>query len=278
MDVERLLPPVTYQGGKQRLAAEIVKRMAVPRSAIFYDLCCGSGAVSIALVESGHPPDQIVMVDQGWWGAFWRRIGDGGFDMRRFRKYVDDLPTDPRQIKTRVEEWYRAPVDPIDGIYVWLLLQAAAIGGAPVASCDGRWRRNSGFRDYWLPTMTSSRRSPVNPMMPMPATIIKRVEALMSGMRGVRGIDGDAAYLAHETRRVLKSVVYIDPDYAGTTGYGHSLDPVKLAKSLPCPCWVSEGTPLSKDAVRLSTGRAKGGMTGGRKRAANEEWLSRLGG
>ena len=47
-----------------------------------------------------------------------------------------------------------------------------------------------------------------------------------------------------------------------------------VARRLKCPCWVSEGKALSDEAWMLSTGRAKGGMTGDRKKKANEEWLS----
>ena len=62
-----MLPPVTYQGGKGRLAAAIVDAMRVPADATFVDICCGSGAVTLALLDSGHDPGRIVMIDQGPW-------------------------------------------------------------------------------------------------------------------------------------------------------------------------------------------------------------------
>ncbi len=49
----RMRVPCAYQGGKQRVAAQIVDHLleAAPEpDARFYDLCCGSGAVSIELV------------------------------------------------------------------------------------------------------------------------------------------------------------------------------------------------------------------------------------
>ena len=67
--------PVTYQGGKGRLAEEIVSQMLVPTDAMFYDFCCGSGTVSLALYETGHSPEHIVMVDSGPWGVFWDMVG-----------------------------------------------------------------------------------------------------------------------------------------------------------------------------------------------------------
>jgi len=55
-----LVPPATYQGGKARLAARIAAAIRLPPSVTFCDLCCGSGAVSLAMVEAGLPPDRLV--------------------------------------------------------------------------------------------------------------------------------------------------------------------------------------------------------------------------
>lgn len=263
--------PVTYQGGKGRLAEEIVSRMLVPTDATFYDFCCGSGTVSLALYETGHSPEHIVMVDSGPWGVFWEMVGAGTFDLDKFRALCDLVPSDRTQIKTHIEKVYAEPVGD-DRIYKYLLLQASAIGGAAIWWEQGKWKRGSGFRDYWQPTATSSRRSPVNPMMPMPATIYARTVEIVQRMRGVRGIQADI-----ETIKVEKpAVVYIDPPYEGTTDYarGFPMAVRDVARRLKCPCWVSEGKALSDEAWMLSTGRAKGGMTGDRKKKANEEWLS----
>lgn len=267
-----LISPVTYQGGKSRLAAQIIEAMAVPKSAVFYDLCCGSGAVSLAIVEQGHPPDKVVMVDRGPWGTFWEAIGSGTFDFARFEQIVATLPSDPRDIKAKIEQMHRETPDVGDIPYVFLLLQAAAIGGKAVSIEGGRWRRGAGYRDFWEPTATSSRRSHVNPMMPMPSTILARVSEIMERMRGVTGMCADAATI----RAVPSSVAYIDPQYEGTTGYPYSIDARTTAKQIGCVCWVSEGRALAAGAICLSEGRAKGGITGDRKREANMEWLSKF--
>jgi hypothetical protein len=266
-----MTPLVTYQGGKQRIAPQIVEAMKVPAHAQFYDLCCGTGAVSMSLVSRGHNPSRITMVDQGPWGIFWEAIGLGKFDMDAFRGITLRLPPEPAKIKSKIEEMYRENPVATDIPYIFLLLQACAIGGCAVSLENGKWKRSSGFRDYWLPTETSSRRSPVNPMMPMPSTIVDRAEEIAFRMKGVTGICGDAALIGPVA---CGSVAYIDPQYEGTTSYPYSIRAVSVAQKLGCKAWVSEGRALSAEAVQISGGRAKGGVTGDRKRAANEEWLS----
>jgi hypothetical protein len=210
------------------------------------------------------------MVDASPWGLVWEAIGNGIFDVERFAVLCDAIPPDPTYVKAHVEALYVAPVED-DAIYIFLILQAAAIGGKAVWIEDNRWWRSSGFRDYWLPTATSSRRSPVNPMMPMPATIVARMRVLVEQMNGVHAMCDDAAKMVAHAR---SGVAYIDPPYMDTTGFGYTLDVIDLATALAIPCWVSEGRALTPRAVQLSTGEAKGGVTGERRKAPHEEWLS----
>ena len=66
MSSKMLRVPCSYQGGKQRIAAQIVDHLidaAPDSSSHFYDLCCGSGAVSIELVNRGIEPSRITMLD-----------------------------------------------------------------------------------------------------------------------------------------------------------------------------------------------------------------------
>ncbi|PJA03594.1 MAG: hypothetical protein COX72_04385, partial [Gammaproteobacteria bacterium CG_4_10_14_0_2_um_filter_38_22] len=89
--------PCSYQGGKQRVAAQIVDHLinAAPSSSShFYDLCCGSGAVSIELVNRGIEPSRITMLDISSWGVFWSSIGSGTFNMDVFDQFLSQLPTD----------------------------------------------------------------------------------------------------------------------------------------------------------------------------------------
>ena len=265
-------PAVAYQGGKARLAAAIVDY--ITNDVIitkFHDLCCGSGAVAIEMVSRGFDPKHVSMIDCGPWGVVWELIGEGHFSLGVFKSYVDQVPKNLAQIRDFMVELSRQPAS-IDTPYVFLLLQAAAFGGKAIWIEDGKWS-NCGFRSYWLPTETSNRRSPVNPLMPMPGTLYDRLEALCEGMHGVTAACMDC----WEASFRPGDVAYIDPPYECTAGYGgESFDVVQFAHSLKIiPCYVSEGRALSKQAICLSKGRDKGGMSGNRVKA-NEEWLSRF--
>ena len=62
----KLSIPCAYQGGKQRLAKDIVdiifNENNISEDTKFYDLCCGSGAISIELINRGIQPENITMI------------------------------------------------------------------------------------------------------------------------------------------------------------------------------------------------------------------------
>ena len=70
--IEKLEIPCSYQGGKQRLAKQIVDifyaENEINDDTKFYDLCCGSGAVSLELINRGFNPNNIIMIDNGCFG------------------------------------------------------------------------------------------------------------------------------------------------------------------------------------------------------------------
>jgi site-specific DNA-adenine methylase len=264
-----LVVPVAYQGGKSRLAGEIVDHWW-PTDSRFYDLCCGSGAITIEMLNRGASIDDVVMVDAGPWGLFWRAIGDGTFDFDAFCAYLAEVPQDRALVRGFMEELSRRPADQ-DTAEVFIILQAAAFGGKALWMRDNHWRNNT-FRSYWEPTATSSRRSPVNPMMPMPDTLRRRVWTCMERMWQVTALCADAAEVDIEPG----SLAYMDPPYLGTTAYGHTLDAEKLFRRIGVHsrCYISEGRRVGDEGILLHLGRAKGGISGDRKVTANQEWLS----
>lgn len=222
------------------------------------------------MVRRGMPTASVTMVDAGPWGAFWEKVGNGTFRVDVLRSYLDSVPSDLADVKRFMEELAKQPAD-VDTAEVFVVLQAASFGGKAIWVDGSRWA-NTSFRDYWEPTETSSRRTPVNPMMPMPGTLLRRVEAVCEHMVGVSGVHGRVENVAPEPG----SVVYFDPPYRGTTDYGHAVADVHstvLSLAATCTVWVSEAEPVTGNAVRLDSGRRKGGISGERA-VANEEWLS----
>lgn len=271
--------PCSYQGGKQRIAPQIVDRLldAAPhRDCHFYDLCCGSGAISIELVNRGISPSHIHMLDISTWGAFWSAIGSGNFDMKLFDRYLEELPDNKREYKAHMEMLSARPFLETD-IELYPILQANSFGGKQIWH-DGTSWENACFRDYWEPTATSIRRSPANPMQPGPTELRRRIDTLTKEMIGVKAIKDDIETI-FDFNIPSDAVVYVDPPYKNTTKYGFdfNLDSFvkKFRNSYQVPLYISEGTALNDNAIMLTFGGAKGGISGFKKRK-HEEWLNRF--
>lgn len=269
--------PCTYQGGKQRIAAQIADFLleAAPGpDSIFYDLCCGSAAVSIELVNRGVSPSRIFMLDISSWGLLWSAIGAGTFDLEFFGQLLSGLPDDVRDFKAHMLSLAKAPVGSREA-EIYLVLQSCSFGGKQIWRNGDVWM-NTCFRDYWEPTATSVRRSPVNPMQPSSTELQRRVKALVEGMKGVTCLQADVmTLLAHPLPS--DAVVYVDPPYQGTTGYAFGFDVASFVRRFielnKAPLFVSEGVPLSGKAARLALRGAKGGISGARL-GRQQEWLS----
>ncbi len=271
--------PCSYQGGKQRIAAQVADYLLESAShsdAVFYDLCCGSGAVSIELVNRGVEPSRIWMLDISSWGAFWCNIGAGTFNMGVFEQLLAELPSDKRKYKNHMMVLSSLPVGENE-VELYPLLQACAFGGKQIWRNGERWA-NTCFRDYWEPTSTSVRRSPANPMQPGPAELRIRITALVNGMKGVNCINNDIMTLLNAPLP-NNAVVYVDPPYKSTTKYGFNFDLLSFISSFrelnQVPIYVSEGVPLNSEATLLTFGGAKGGISGARH-GKHQEWLSRF--
>ena len=170
-------------------------------------------------------------------------------------------------------------------VYHYLLLQAGAFGSKQIWIENNKWKNNT-FRSYWLPTETSNRRSPVNPMMPMPNTLYNRVEAIVEQLSGIitasRESVFDAVYRIDEERNKGNKniIIYIDPPYANTTGYKETFDIYSLEGQIwsTSPIYISEGYKMqgASESYLLSVGRTKGNISGEAKKKPTEEWLNRF--
>ncbi len=266
----KLKSPVTYQGGKTRLARTVVDHMDILPP--FYDFCCGSGAIALEVRKRYLAPTWIYMVDRSPWGKFWSLIGKRKFSILRFQEYISGIPENPAEIKPYLENIIDTEVPTNEVPYAFLILQAGTFGGKALDRINGRWTcqgSRPSFRDWWKPTPTSSRRYPVNPMMPMPTEILKRVRAIANNMVGVHGYCEDVRSFKTD----ISGTAYVDPPYIMRAGYGQSFDVKAFASSLPIPCYVSESRPLTNEAVCLARPRSKGGISG-RRKEGHQEWLS----
>lgn len=282
MSDKKLVPLFAYQGGKTRLANKILDFIgdSLCEDTLFVDLCCGGGSVSLELVNRGHNPHKIVMLDSGAMGAFWSQIGKGEFDLDWFEDLCETIPSDPKEIQGFMKKLSRAEYTYVgERIAEYLLLQASSFGGKQITDNNGKFG-NTSFRSYWEPTPTSSRRSPVNPMMPMPATLKERLYKILKGMLGVNGTHGYVQDVDFEIFKKYseKVVVYIDPPYEGTTGYKDDFDLQSIwtkAKMCGCDVYISEYKPLSDNFIVLSSTK-KGGISGERVKGEMVEYLSRM--
>lgn len=275
-----LVSPCSYQGGKQRVAKEIVDYILnttfLSKDTKFYDLCCGSGAVTVELLNRGVPPENITMCDKSSWGVFWKSIGEGIFDLNKFYKYSKAVPRDKSLIQAHIKELSKTNAD-VDEEYKYILLQASSFGGKQICKKDGKWQSPS-FRNFWQPTETSNRRSVVNPMMPMIDELEKRVKILVDNCKGLTCHHKDI----YEMLDIIENdksdkVIYIDPPYTNTSGYAFSFDYSdflsKLFDVTVAHIFVSEKEKISDEAIQLNFSGAKGGINGNRKNK-NEEWLN----
>ena len=282
--------PCSYQGGKQRLAKQIVdifyEENDIDDHTQFYDICCGSGAISIELLNRGVNSKNIHMMDKSPWGLVWKMIGEDTFRLDVFKEFVDSIPKDITKIKQYAVDIINKPVDTDMIPYHFLFLQSCAFGSTATWIEGDKWCKAGGLRDYWLPTETSNRRSPVNPMMPMPDNLYKRVKLLCERAKGLNGYCMDVfdfLYILDEEWDIKNNgnlIIYIDPPYQNTQQYGYSFNIYELETRIwnNVPIYISEGIEMerAKKTYLLSSGRAKGNINGKTKKKPVEEWLNKF--
>lgn len=275
---KKLVPPCSYQGGKQRLSKQILdvifEQNEIDEDTKFYDLCCGSGAITLELINRGVNPKNITMIDASMWGKFWEAIANNKFNLDIFKNEIDKLP-EISDINKYLKGINNNKIIKELDIYHFLLQQAGSFGSKYIDSNGDNWI-NSTFRNYWTPTKTSNRRSPVNPMMPMPNTLFQRIELI------IKTISGDIKAIHSKIENVdwcfnNTSIVYIDPPYKNTSGYNYDFDYESFIINNRCAnIYVSEGYKMSctDDSILLSKGRTKGNVNGDIKKKPVEEWLN----
>lgn len=269
-------PPVGYAGGKRRFAPVIVDRLLTHSPERVFDLGCGSGAVSLELLNRGFPLDKLVMLDAGPWGWFWEAVGQGTLDLPRVRGFFEHILKLP---PLRVAAFVEAEVASLPpSAETFLVLQAAAFGSTPVWWDGVKWRRGEGnrgykARGYWEPGPDSKETKPRGTIF-TPEKVLQRTEEVVRRMRGVDARRG----LVEDLELGSTGLAYIDPPYASSSGYGEVMDLNAVLQSARLPVYISEGRKLagSNEAWRLDSGR-KGASLNGKSRKTTsdaEEWLN----
>ena len=142
---EVILPPCSYQGGKQRVSKEIIDYIfdtsTIYENTKFFDLCCGSGAITLELISRSVNPQNIIMLDVSSWGAFWEFIGEGKFSYEKFLAYTDAVPRDKTKIQEHIKALSKENAD-IDECYKYILLQASSFGGKQIWNENGEWKKS----------------------------------------------------------------------------------------------------------------------------------------
>ena len=262
----KLVPPCSYQGGKQRLAKKIVdiifEQNEINEETKFYDLCCGSGAITLELINRGIHPSNITMVDKSDYGSFWDCVANDEFNIKIFENMVNKMPDKPYRKQYLLDMSKNLNKETRE--YQYLLLQSGSFGGKAIHSENNEWKHH-GFRDYWMPTETSIRRSPCNPTQPEPNVMLNRVKDIVDVCGGlIRCINGEVLEFVKNEKFEENSIIYIDPPYINTTGYSVELDVVEVVNLIPkyIPTYVSECNVLSDKYEFITKGKSKGNMTG----------------
>jgi hypothetical protein len=216
------------------------------------------------------------MVDAGPWGEFWKAIGTGTLNIERLKSFFDRVralsPLDvARYVETDVAALPPTPE-------TFLVLQSAAFGSTPVWWDGAGWRRGEmsvqrkyKARSYWEPGPDSVETAPRATIF-TPEKIVKRVERIVEQGRGLNVVHGEA----EDVELFHPGVAYIDPPYAGFSGYGVTMDVDHIVINALVPVYVSEGRKMAgcDEAWKLAGGRKGAALNGKSGSSVAEEWLN----
>lgn len=270
------------------------------------ELCAGSAALSLRLLSGCRPlapysggkgrwanriasqmalgaPERCVLVDPGPWGAVWR-------DLHAHRAQVQARLDEwaavqiqphygPRQIFDRIKA-EPVPDDPGERIARFLLLQTLSFRSKPVGVRDGRWVCDVYSKTHGEGLALSGGWGEVKPQLPKLARTLRN-------LRRLDRIEGHQC-LAQDIEPIPGAVVYLDPPYAGTTGYGPDdltreqvLALAARWRAAGCRVAISEAEPIpGYRAIRLGDQARSSGLSGtgeGRVEWLSMSWAPQLG-
>jgi len=225
-------PPVTYQGGKRKYASAILAALGL---------------------RPGQGADRVVLCDPGTWGRAWGPMLNPS-ETRTAIQTMREWAADGLEGRALFESIVAEGQDEDAGRWLaqFLALQDCVVGGTPVVALPGvgaRWRTHGyaalspaaiakGFKQRLNPSALARRLSRVASVSWPASTLVLRHSAAEVDPAAI-GVDG-------------RTFVYIDPPYAGTTGYGPTLtraEVVDIARRFDAAgavVAVSEGEPVDE--------------------------------
>lgn len=241
LTTKTLLPPVSTHGSKRKLAPDIVPYLLQHNSDIYYDLCCGGGAISLELLKHHIDPTHITMIDIGLWGLFWSTISQNRFSVSILDHYIQQIPLDPYAVKEYIESLVLS--DPThDTVYKFLLIQACNFGGKAIRLNTQHLWENISIKPYWTPKPTSVRQTPSTTFSIAPHKLVTRIHTILKFCHNIHAYHTSV----HSYEYPHNSVVYIDPDYKNTYGYKYSVDISHVVENAyNAHLYISETIPLT---------------------------------
>ena len=267
----------------------------------FFDLCCGTGALTLRLLDPnaepfpmtgckrdyapalldllgirGQRPDRIVMVDAGPWGDFWQTVAQVGRGAE-VAEYVQDVVGAAGAGAAVFEHFAKAepvPSDPVARAAVFACLQVANARGRAVQVDGDAWvthgyahlsdlAREKGFGERLRPHRVAER------------------------IRTLAGIDWPPTVVHAADLRTIDldpregDVVAMDPPYDRTLGYGdRDLDrgevlyQARMLAARGAVVGICEGEPLKADLPGWYAAAVAGSSWRARTMGDTTEWLT----
>lgn len=268
--------PITYQGGKKRIAEKIVDIIEFEeggyfkKGSVFNDFCSGSGAITLEVFNRYGKDVNINMYDVAPMIDFYKMCLGGTFCLDKFKSEIDSIPKDKSLIRDYLKELNKSDFT----IYKYLILQSGSFGGKQISFeiFENNYKfKNNTFRNYWMPTETSNRRSPVNPMMPMPETLYDNVSKVVVGLKSATNIKTHKVDL-NVNLKYEDGINYIDPPYEDTSKYSTTINNEIFYKKFE-KIYISEYKKLSDDYYMVNES-SKGGINGKSKIKNRQEILN----
>lgn len=228
----RAKPPLSYMGGKRGYADAILQAMGQQP---------GGGR--------GH---EVVLCEPGPWGEAWEhwRTAEGRADtIARLEAWADE---DPRTLWERLRKG-RVPEEAGERVATWAVLQWWKFARTPVISVEDKWVMMGGFNaaDAYATAYNAERAAQGKSL-----SMAKDDVRLPDVVRALRSLPDLSRLTVHRgpaqaLAPIPGAIVYIDPPYEKTSGYGHAFPRAEVLatamrwREAGCVVAVSEAEPLA---------------------------------